>query len=296
MSTPRRADVAVVGLGAIGLPVCVNVANAGFRVQGWNRTRAKGEPAAAAGAELVESLRDIDAPIVLTALTDTPQLLEVLDAGLRSSLGPGDILVVLSTVLPSAVKQLGADLGADGIRVVDAPVSGGDVGAWAGTLSIMAGGTEEDVDQCRPVFAAFGSVIRHLGPLGSGELAKMCNQIVVGATLAALGEALNLSRAGGLSDDGLLDILAGGLAGSRALDVKRGMLESGDFTPGGSAENQRKDLVFASETGRALGVRLPVTDAVTLLYDTMIERGWGGLDHSAVILVTAPEPTPPGFS
>lgn len=296
MNAARRADVAVVGLGAIGLPVCVNVAKAGFRVQGWNRTHEKGLPAADAGADLAVTLDEIDAPVILTALTDTPQLQAVLDAGLRAALRPGDILVVLSTVLPSAVVRLGEDLAVDGIHVVDAPVSGGDVGAWAGTLSIMAGGTEQDVDQCRPIFASFGSVIRHLGPLGSGELAKMCNQIVVGATLAALGEALNLSRAGGLSDDGLLDILAGGLAGSRALDVKRGMLESGDFTPGGSAENQRKDLVFASETGRALGVRLPVTDAVTLLYDTMIERGWGGLDHSAVILATAPEPTPPGFS
>jgi 2-hydroxy-3-oxopropionate reductase len=288
----RAADVAVLGLGAIGLPVAVNAARAGFRVQVWNRSIEKTVRAVEAGATIAALPSDIDARIVASVLPDTPQLDELLDAGLENALRPGDILVVMGTVSPVAIQDLGARLSGRGIHVVDAPVSGGDVGAWEGTLSIMAGGTDEDVSACMPFFTAIGSVVRHLGPLGSGQLAKACNQIVVATTLAALGEAINLARAAGLDDTQVVDILAGGLAGSRALDIKGEKILSGDFTPGGSAVFQLKDLRFALEAGAAVGSPLPVTSVVADLYAQLVDRGLGDLDHSAILRMTEKVPVP----
>lgn len=281
----RAADVAVVGLGAIGLPVCVNARRAGFTVQGWNRSPGRGGPAHEAGVLIVPDLGSIDAPVILTALPDMPQLLDVLDAGLEASLHPGDVLVVMSTVSPGAMHDLAARLAPKGVRVIDAPVSGGDVGAWEATLSIMAGGSSEDLDRCRPVLAAVGGRIEHMGPLGSGQMAKACNQIIVGATLTAIGEALTLGRAAGLDDDQLLDVLGAGMAGSRAMEIKREKYVSGDYAPGGSIANQLKDLRIALTAAGSLGYRLPLTATVTEGYQSLSDSGESELDHSAVIRV-----------
>jgi 2-hydroxy-3-oxopropionate reductase len=191
----------------------------------------------------------------------------------------------MGTVSPVAVRAWADEATQAGFRVVDAPVSGGDVGARDGMLSIMAGGTQEDVAELRAPFAAMGSVVRHLGPVGSGQLAKACNQIVVAATLSALGEAVTLGTRGGLDAGELLDVLAGGLAGSRVLDVKRAKLSTHDFTPGGSAAFQHKDLGFALDAARANGVALPVTAIVDQLFGAMRWTGHGADDHSGVLQV-----------
>ena len=155
-----------------------------------------------------------------------------LGGGPGDRLGDGALLVVMGTVAPAAMTELAVELAPRGVRLVDAPVSGGDVGAIDATLSIMVGGNAGDVTERAPVFAALGNTITHLGPLGSGQIAKACNQIVVAATLAALGEALTLARHGELDPQLLLNVLAGGLAASRVLDVKGNNLLSRDFTPG----------------------------------------------------------------
>ena len=147
----------------------------------------------------------------------------------------------------------------------------------------MVGGDKEILKKVEPIFEKIGSTIRHLGPLGSGEIAKACNQIVVAVTLSALAEALTLGRKSGLDDTVLLDILAGGLAGSKVLEVKREKLESGDFTPGGSAIFQLKDLKFALEAGAETGTALPVTSQVAALFTALVDAGEGALDHSAII-------------
>ena len=292
VSQPPResaADVAVIGLGAIGLPVAVNLAKAGFVVQVWNRTGGRAQRAIDQGAVEVGSPADIDARVVLTVLPDTPQLDEVLAQGLESALSPGDVLVVMSTVSPQAVRQLGERLGSScGAHVVDAPVSGGDVGAWDATLSIMIGGEPEPVAVCWPIFEAAGSRLRHLGPLGSGQVAKLSNQIIVGATLAAIGEAINLARAAGLDDRMVVEALSGGLAGSRALDTKGEKILSGDFTPGGAASHQLKDLRYATAAASELGLAHPLTAAVTELYEQLIDSGFGELDQSAIALLSLP--------
>ncbi len=280
----RAADVAVVGLGAIGLPVCVNASTAGFRVQGWNRTPGQSGRAHEAGAAIADDLSAIDAPVILTVLPDMPQLLEVLDAGLESALQAGDVLVVMSTVAPSAMHRLATRLAAAGTAVLDAPVSGGDVGAWERKLSIMVGGDAGDLDRCLPVLQAFSHRVEHLGPLGSGQLAKACNQIIVGATLAAIGEALTLGRAAGLDDEQLLNVLGAGMAGSRALEIKRPKYLSGDYSPGGSVATQVKDLRIALDAAGDLGYVPRLTSLVLEEFQQLSDAGGSGLDHSAVIL------------
>ena len=279
----RNDRVAVVGLGAIGLPVAKNLAKAGVDVQVWNRSDAKAEAAVAAGATRISNLADIDAAIILTVLPDMPQVLELLKAGLNDALKPGDVLVIMGTVSPVAVPELGTELAARGVHLLDAPVSGGDVGAQNATLSIMVGGDADVLALVEPTFFKIGSTVRLLGPLGSGELAKACNQIVVAVTLTALAEAVTLARKAGLDTKVVLDILAGGLANSQALTVKREKIESDDYRPGGSAVFQLKDLRFALEAGKNSGTALPVTEEVTKLFESLVAAGDGELDHSAIV-------------
>ncbi len=279
----RNDAVAVIGLGAIGLPVAINLAKTATPTQVWNRSDSPANKAAAAGATRLESLESIDAAIVLTVLPDMAQVISVLDSGLEKALQPGDILVVMGTVSPIAMRELGERLNAKSVHVLDAPVSGGDVGAQNASLSIMVGGEKEVLERVRPVFEKIGSTIRFLGPLGSGQMAKACNQIVVATTLTALAEAINLGRNAGLDDSVLLDILAGGLANSQVLTVKREKIESGDFTPGGSAVFQLKDLNFALEAGADTHTALPVTEKVRELYESLVASGDGALDHSAIV-------------
>jgi 2-hydroxy-3-oxopropionate reductase len=279
----RNQNVAVIGLGAIGLPVAKNLAKAGVSVQVWNRSDAKAEEAVAEGATRISNLSDIDASIVLTVLPDMPQVLEVLNNGLNHALKPGDVLVIMGTVSPVAVPELGKELAARGVHLLDAPVSGGDVGAQNATLSIMVGGDAAVLALVEPTFLKIGSTVRLLGPLGAGELAKACNQIVVAVTLSGLAEAVTLARKAGLDTKVVLDILAGGLANSQALTVKREKIESDDYRPGGSAVFQLKDLRFALEAGKNSGAALPVTEEVTKLFEALVNAGDGELDHSGII-------------
>jgi len=249
----------------------------------WNRSDAKAHEAVAAGATRVSQLADIDAAIVLTVLPDMEQVLEVLENGLSQALKSGDVLVIMGTVSPVAVPELGVELAAHGVHLLDAPVSGGDVGAQNATLSIMVGGDSDVLAAVEPTLLKVGSTVRLLGPLGSGELAKACNQIVVAVTLTALAEAVTLARRAGLDTKIVLDILAGGLANSQALTVKREKIESDNYQPGGSAVFQLKDLRFALEAGHNSGVALPITAEVAKLYESLVAAGDGELDHSGII-------------
>ncbi len=282
----RQDPIAVLGMGAMGLPMARNLARAGFPVTVWNRTPGRDGEARSAGAVAAATLAEAALPIVLTVLPDLPDVVEVLAgedgllAGWRKAGVERPLLVVMGTVSPSAIRALGARL--PEVRLVDAPVSGGDVGADAATLSIMVGGHADDVLRLRPYFAVLGTTVRHLGPLGAGQLTKACNQIVVAATLTAVSEALALAAKGGLDPAVVVEILQGGLAGSRALEVKKDKWLSHDFAPGGRAVNQLKDLVFAVEAGREIGVPLPVTATVEQLYSAMCALGFGDDDHSGV--------------
>jgi len=285
----RRDPIAVLGMGTMGLPMARNLARAGFPVTVWNRTPGRDGEARSAGAVAVATPAEASLPIVLTVLPDLPEVVEVLAgengllAGWRKAGVERPLLVVMGTVSPTAIRELGDRL--PDVRLVDAPVSGGDVGADAATLSIMVGGHADDVLRLRPYFAVLGTTVRHLGPLGAGQLTKACDQIVVAATLTAVSEALALAVKGGLDPAVVVEILQGGLAGSRVLDVKKEKWLSHDFAPGGRAVNQLKDLVFAVEAGREIGVPLPVTATVEQLYSAMCALGFGDDDHSGVLQV-----------
>jgi 2-hydroxy-3-oxopropionate reductase len=279
----RNDRIAVIGLGAIGLPMAINLATKGRSVQVWNRSDSAPQKAVTAGATRISNLNEIDAAIVLTVLPNMPQVQSVLELGLLDALHPGDLLVVMGTVSPIAIQKLGVELSTRGIHLLDAPVSGGDVGAQRGTLSIMVGGDPEVLAAVEPTFQLIGTTVKHLGPLGAGETTKACNQIVVAATLTALAEAVTLGRRAGLDTKVLLDVLAGGLANSQVLTVKREKIESDNYAPGGSAVFQLKDLRIALEVGKSLGSALPVTEQVTKLFDALIQNGDGELDHSAIV-------------
>jgi 2-hydroxy-3-oxopropionate reductase len=278
-----------VGLGGMGRPMARNLLRAGHRLVVWNRSPAAAEELAAAGATVAASPAELAAaaPVVLTMLPDLPEVQEVLSRkdGLLAGMRPGSLLVVLGTVSPVGVRELGERLAPAGLAVVDAPVSGGDVGAEQATLAIMVGGRPQDVARVWPLLEAMGTTIDHLGPLGAGSLAKACNQIVVGATLTALSEALLLARRGGLDPRRVFGVLAGGLAGSRVLEVKGEKLLGRDFRPGGAARFQHKDLGFALAAARDEGVALPLTALVDQLYGAARWNGLGDDDHSVVLRV-----------
>jgi 2-hydroxy-3-oxopropionate reductase len=276
--------VGFAGLGVMGLPMAVNLAGAGVPVLGWNRSQPARDTATARGVTVVEDLARLgrSASLVFTMLPDLPHVEAILD-GLRAPGSALTTLVVMGTVSPAGVARLATDLGPYGIEVIDAPVSGGQPGARAATLSIMVGATVDGYARVRPYLEAMGRTVRHLGPVGAGSLAKACNQIVVAATVAALAEAVLLAERGGLPVEEVLTLLDGGLASSEVLRQKRAYLESGDFTGPGHGSYLVKDLGFGLAAARDEGVTLPVTRAVAALYDEVAAQGLGHLDNSAVL-------------
>jgi 2-hydroxy-3-oxopropionate reductase len=275
--------VGVIGLGVMGLPIAKNLITAGFDVEVWNRSQPAIEKAASFGAHSVTSLSDFTAPIILTVLPDIYEVREVLKNGLQAALAPNSILVIMGTVSPQAIIKLEKELKEAQIRLVDSPMSGGDVGAINATLSLMVGCDATTFEELAEVFAAIGKTIRLVGPVGAGQLTKACNQAIVAINLTALGEAITLARKSGLDTKSVFDILAGGLANSQVLNIKREKIESGDFTPGGFAKFQLKDLNYATQTASEHGVDMPVTQLVRDLFKDLVDHGDGELDHSAII-------------
>lgn len=286
--TRSHSAVGFVGLGAMGLPMAANLAEAGFDVLAWNRGRPALDAAVAAGCRTAERPARVaaTAPVVLAMLPDLPQVRAVLDGpdGLLADADPAmDTLVVMGTVSPVGVRALADELHPRGITVVDAPVSGGVTGAREASLSIMAGGPEDAVARVLPYLAAMGSTVRRMGDTGSGSLAKACNQLVVAGTLVALAEAVVLGEGGGLEPAALLEVLAGGLASSEVLAQKRHHLAAGDFTPSGPARYLHKDLGFVLDSAADAHVTLPLSATVTQLYAAVEARGLGDLDNSVVL-------------
>jgi 2-hydroxy-3-oxopropionate reductase len=278
-----KQSVAVIGLGQMGLPISINLVKAGFSVQGWNRSEPARLSAIAGGVHIREELASVDARVVLITLPDLPQLLELLDQGLRKALKAGDVLVVMSTVSPVEIVKLADELKTEGIVLMDAPMSGGEIGAQQGTLSLMVGGEEENFNKVKPIFDAIGRTVLLMGPVGAGQLTKAANQIVVAINLAAVGEALTFARRAGLDAAKVLDIFTGGLATSAVLELRRPKIEAREFPPGGKSKFLLKDLHFAKQAAQSSETELPITQLVTQLYESLINHGEGDLDHSAII-------------
>ncbi len=290
MSTDNGSDlgrIGWVGAGRMGAPMAALLARAGAEVSVWNRSKVCPPECAGLGITMADDLVGLGrrSRVLVTMVPDLPDVQQVCDGpdGLLAEAAEGALLVVMGTVSPPRLQSWSSTVTDRGFRVVDAPVSGGVEGARAGTLSIMVGGEAEDVAELMPPFEVLGTTVRHLGPLGSGQVAKACNQAIVGGTLALLAEAVTLGERSGLDTQGLIDVLSGGLAGSQALQDKGPRYVSGDYAPGAESAYQHKDLGFALETAREAGVVVPVTALVDQLYGAMRSTGRGQLDHSAVI-------------
>jgi 2-hydroxy-3-oxopropionate reductase len=282
------ARTGFLGLGKMGAPMARNLLAAGVPVAVWNRTRTKAEALADSGAELADRPADAARDIVITMTVDLPDVEELLEgpdgllAGWAERGVARPILVVMSTVSPTGVRAFGERLrAAHGVRVVDAPVSGGDVGAERGTLSIMVGGEADDIAPLSAHFAAMGDVVRHLGPLGSGQVAKSCNQIIVAATVISIAEALVYARRSGLDLPALVELLQGGLADSELLRQKGWRLLEHDYAGGGALANQVKDLRFALEQARMIGMPLPGAAASAEFFSGLMAMGFAEEDHTA---------------
>ncbi len=275
--------IAFLGIGLMGRPMASRLAQAGYVVHAWNRTFEKAEAVREAGAQPVAELSEAvrGAQIVISMLEAGQVVGEVIAAALPS-LTQGTLWIDMSSTRQDEALAIHATLSAQGCRFLDAPVSGGVGGAEAGTLAIMVGGAQADFDQMANILAVMGTPQR-VGPVGSGQVAKLCNQLIVGATLNVVAEALLLARAAGADPVAVREAIRGGFAGSRILEVHGQRMLDRNFMPGGQVKSQLKDLRNVLAAAGAAGVSLPVAELVTQRYET-IETQLPTADHAAALL------------
>jgi 2-hydroxy-3-oxopropionate reductase len=280
-------SVALLGTGPMGAPIARNILAAGVPLTLWNRTADKAR--AIGGGRVAGTPAEAAAGVVLTVLPDLPQVADLLPgedgllAGWKAAGIAEPVLVIHGTVSPVAVALFAEDCRSRyGVTVVDAPLSGGTIGAEEGRLSTMAGGPRGTVERLLPLFGLYSSTVVWFGETGAGSTAKACNQIVVSATVTALAEAMAVATATGLDPEKVQSILAGGLANSEVLRQKGQRWIDGDFEGGGSAKNQLKDLTFIAEIAKDAGLELPLSASVRGAFELMVEAGDGDLDHTGI--------------
>ena len=282
-----QGPIGFIGLGIMGRPMARNLIKGGHSLVVHNRSQAAVEELVGLGAKAADSPAAVarQCPVIVLMLPNSPDVEEVALGrnGLIEGVRLGQTVVDMSTISPIVSQKVGKALADKGVRMLDAPVSGGEKGAIEGVLSIMVGGDKAVFDEALPIFQAMGKTITHLGPLGSGGFTKLANQVIVAVNLTALAEALTLAAKAGLDIELTLRALAGGLAGSRCLDQKTPNYLAHEFKPGFKIDLHYKDLGLIMDTARALGVPLPATAVVQELFSAVRVRGGGGLDHSGVI-------------
>jgi 2-hydroxy-3-oxopropionate reductase len=283
-------SIGFIGLGIMGRPMALNLLRAGYSLVVHNRTRAKEEELVSEGARAAASPREVasQCDVLITMLPDSPDVEQVYlggEDGVIAGARSGQLLIDMSSIAPAvarAVSDAARKVGADAL---DAPVSGGVVGAREGTLSIMVGGSDDAFKRAGPLFDVLGKTVVHMGEAGAGQTAKACNQILVAVTIEAVSEALVLASKAGVDPDRLIEVLSGGLAGNKVMEVRRRNFLEHDFTPGFKLELHHKDLGIALRTARELGVYVPTTAIVDQMLAALRAAGDGGLDHSALLKV-----------
>jgi 2-hydroxy-3-oxopropionate reductase len=285
----RNATVGFVGLGTMGREMALNLLKAGFAVCAYDVRKEAIDDLVAQGATGAQSPADAarDADIIISMLPDTPQVEEIVygEGGLLSALPRGRLLVDMSTISPVAVRRMHADLKAAGVAFLDAPVSGGPVGAKNASLSIMAGGDKDAFLRAEPYFRAMGTTITHVGEAGAGQTVKLCNQLICAINLQAICEALALGRASGVDLDQLRNVLLGGSAASWMLDKLGPAMIAGDASPGFRIDLMLKDLRLVQEQALSLSVPLPGTALVTSQYVEARAHGEGTNGNQALFRV-----------
>jgi 2-hydroxy-3-oxopropionate reductase len=279
--------IGFIGLGIMGKPMARNLMKAGYKLVVYNRSRASMDELAAEGAATAGSPKAVaeQSDVVITMLPDSPQVQEVMtgENGVLAGAKAGTLVIDMSTISPVVTQEVAKVAQEHGVRMLDAPVSGGDVGAQQGTLSIMVGGSAEDFEQAKPIFEVLGKTIVHVGDIGAGQVVKACNQIVVALTIEAVSEALVLGSKAGVDPAVIIKVLSGGLAANRVMEVRGPNFLKHDFQPGFKIALHHKDLGIALSSGREYGVVLPVTALVDQMLEALKLRGQGDQDHSAIL-------------
>ena len=284
MSNPT---IGFIGLGIMGKPMARNLLKAGYTVVVHNRSRAAVDELSKAGAQPAANSRDVAerGEIIITMLPDSPDAERVYagDAGIFSGVKPGKLMIDMSSISPIVARQLAAEAGKRGCDMLDAPVSGGEAGAISAALSIMIGGNHASVERAMPIFQALGKNIVHVGDAGAGQVTKAANQMVVGTTIAIVGEALVLAAKAGVDPVKVREALLGGFAQSKVLEAHGQKMLDGNFQPGFRIRLHEKDMKIALATGSEYGVPLMVTGVVGQMMTAMKGLGHGDLDHSGLV-------------
>jgi 2-hydroxy-3-oxopropionate reductase len=284
-----RETVGFIGLGVMGAPMARNLLAAGFEVVAWNRSAGPLEELMAAGARAVDGPAAVarEADVVISIVKDDGAVREVLGGpdGAIGAARSGTLVIDMSTVSPAAARDLAEEAAAREIAFLDAPVSGGDVGARDGTLSIMVGGEAAAVERARPVFDVLGSRVTHVGAAGAGQVAKACNQVLVAVIFGGLAEALVLGSKLGVDPAAILDAVGGGMAANRIMEVRRDNFLGHDFTPGFKVDLHHKDLEIALGASGEVDAPLPLTAEVQQMFRQLRAAGFGEEDDSALLRV-----------
>ncbi|WP_028459655.1 NAD(P)-dependent oxidoreductase [Chloroflexus sp. Y-396-1] len=281
-------QIGFIGLGIMGKPMARNLHKAGFPVMIWNRSRQPMDELAGEGLKPADSIPTLAqrCTVVITMLPDSADVADVVNGatGLLQYMSPGSLLIDMSTILPETARQLAAAAHERGVTMLDAPVSGGDKGAIAATLSIMVGGDRTAFERALPIFQAMGKTITYCGSSGAGQIVKACNQIAVALNIAGVAEALALGQAAGIDPDIILRVLGGGLAQSKVLELRGPTMAQKTFVPGFRARLHLKDMNIIQATALTYHLQLPFSSLAQKHFQMLVERGYGDLDHSALAL------------
>ena len=279
--------VGFIGLGIMGAPMAANLLKAGFELTVWNRTASRGDALVAAGATRADSPADVAhaSEVTISCVTDSPDVEAVTlgEHGVLAGAAPGSVYIDCSTISPATARKVAEALGRNDVAMLDAPVSGGDVGAKAGTLAIMVGGDAPVFERCLPVLQAMGKTIVHVGPSGAGQVVKLCNQVAGGLNLLAMAEAIVLAEQAGVAPEKMLEVVSAGAAGSWMLSNLGPRAVRGDFAPGFMVELMQKDLRLVLETAAETTTPLPGTALVTQLFRTLEAQGRGRDGTQAIV-------------
>ncbi len=281
--------IGCIGLGLMGKPMAHNLLKAGFQVTVYNRSKVAIKELSMQGALVAQSSQAVaeQSDIVITMLPDDAAVESVItdEQGIIAGAHENLLVIDMSTISPLTATRLAEQLARHHVHMLDAPVSGGDVGAIAGTLSIMVGGEQNDFERALPVFSALGKTVTYCGPQGSGQTVKACNQVVVALIIAAISEGLVLGSKAGVRPEIIVQVLSGGLAQNRVMDLRGSTMITHHFEPGGKVQFHRKDLGIALQLARSYNVSLPLTALVDQFFTTMIANQQGNLDHSALLTI-----------
>lgn len=278
--------IGFIGLGIMGKPMAKNLLKAGFSLIVSNRSQAAVDELSALGAETASSPRQVAeaADVIITMLPDSPQVEEVVLGanGVAEGVSAGKIVVDMSSINPVSSQKIASGLKAKGAHLLDAPVSGGEIGAIEAKLAIMVGGPASAFEQVKPILEAMGTSITRVGEVGSGNTVKVINQMIVAMNIAALSEGMALGRKAGIDPELVFEAIRGGLAGSRVMELKTANIAKEEFKPGFRIELHAKDLRNAVAAGQEVGANIPFTTQLLDIFEKLDEMGFGKEDHSAL--------------